>query len=175
MLGVAEAGRGRVYYQAPGGAVGLGEATELPYELPLVGWLSERAECGLRSAGLRLLEEGELLSFGSSAHCGAERLMRVHGQWRVLCNHHRAARVVHESQRLVHETLRTHLGGGGQKRARRLHPQPGCALVEGAELAGVVPLREVGQLVHHRIRPELDDRFAQRRRIKRVDHDRSNA
>ena len=66
-LGVAEAGRGRVYWQGPGGSPALAEATELPTSLPAAGWLRPATAEGLAAAGVRLLEESELRSFGVAA------------------------------------------------------------------------------------------------------------
>ena len=67
VLAVAEAGRGRVYFLAPGGEEGLAEPGDLPKNLPVVGWLRPATEAALSAAGLRLKPEGELRSFGSAA------------------------------------------------------------------------------------------------------------
>jgi hypothetical protein len=67
VLAVAEAGRGRVYFLAPGAAVGLGEPGELPAGLPLVGWLRPSTEAALRAAGLGFAPDGALRSFGEAA------------------------------------------------------------------------------------------------------------
>jgi tRNA A37 threonylcarbamoyladenosine modification protein TsaB len=66
-LAVAEAGRGRVYFLAPGGEEGLAEPGELPKSLPVVGWLRPITETALSAVGLRLKRDGELKSFGSAA------------------------------------------------------------------------------------------------------------
>lgn len=66
-LGVAEAGRGRVYWQAPGGSPALAEAAELPAGLPAAGWLRPATVQALEEAGVRVLEESRLRSFGEAA------------------------------------------------------------------------------------------------------------
>jgi tRNA A37 threonylcarbamoyladenosine modification protein TsaB len=66
-LAVAEAGRGRVYFLAPGGEEGLAEPRELRKNLPVVGWLRPATEAALSAVGLRLKPDGELKSFGSAA------------------------------------------------------------------------------------------------------------
>jgi tRNA threonylcarbamoyl adenosine modification protein YeaZ len=65
--GLSEAGRGRVYFQPPGGAAAVGEPVEVPTSHPAVGWLRERTAASLRAAGVRLLEEPELRRFGEAA------------------------------------------------------------------------------------------------------------
>jgi tRNA threonylcarbamoyl adenosine modification protein YeaZ len=65
--GLAEAGRGRVYHQAPGGEPGLAEPEELPRDLPAAGWLRHATAESVRAAGVRLLTEGELRPFGEAA------------------------------------------------------------------------------------------------------------
>jgi tRNA A37 threonylcarbamoyladenosine modification protein TsaB len=68
VLAVAEAGRGRVYYLAPGGGrPGLAEPAELPREWPVAGWLRSNTEQALAAAGLRIKGESELRTFGSAA------------------------------------------------------------------------------------------------------------
>ena len=66
-LAVAEAGRGRVYYLAPGSEPALGEPAELPRHLPLVGWLRPATEEALLAIGLRFRPESELRTFGAAA------------------------------------------------------------------------------------------------------------
>jgi tRNA threonylcarbamoyl adenosine modification protein YeaZ len=66
-VAVAEAGRGRIYYQVPGGGPELGEPGDLPAEWPVVGWLRASTEQAVRAAGRRFLEERELRSFGEAA------------------------------------------------------------------------------------------------------------
>ena len=56
--GVAEAGRGRVYYLVPGGTPQLGR----PPDLPCAGWLRPAT-----AAQLRMLPEDELLTFAQAA------------------------------------------------------------------------------------------------------------
>jgi tRNA threonylcarbamoyl adenosine modification protein YeaZ len=73
---LVEAGRGRLYWQAPGGEPRLGEGADLP-ALPAVGWLRPETAEAVRAAGVRLLADGELASFGRAAAAlagGAERL-----------------------------------------------------------------------------------------------------
>jgi hypothetical protein len=64
---VVEAGRGRLYWQAPNGEPRLGEAGELPRGLPAVGWLRTETAEALRAAGVMPLGEGETLSFAAAA------------------------------------------------------------------------------------------------------------
>jgi len=66
-LAVAEAGRGRVYYLAPGSEPQLGAPAELPRTLPLVGWLRAATEEALLEEGLRFRPESELRTFGAAA------------------------------------------------------------------------------------------------------------
>jgi tRNA A37 threonylcarbamoyladenosine modification protein TsaB len=77
VLAVAEAGRGRVYFLAPGGEEGLAEPGELRKNLPVVGWLRSTTEAALSAAGLRLKPEGELKSFGSAASTVLESADKV--------------------------------------------------------------------------------------------------
>jgi len=65
--GVAEAGRGRVYFQGDGGIPQLAEAAQVPREQALSGWLRPATALALAAAGVRLLPEEELLSFGEAA------------------------------------------------------------------------------------------------------------
>lgn len=67
VLAVAEAGRGRVYFLAPGAAPGLAEPHELPGDLPVVGWLRAATETALTAAGLHFQREQALRSFGAAA------------------------------------------------------------------------------------------------------------
>jgi glycoprotease family protein len=66
-LGLADAGRGRVYWLEPEGGVGHGEPGDLPRGLPGVGWLREGTAEAVRREGVRLLGEDELDSFGGAA------------------------------------------------------------------------------------------------------------
>jgi hypothetical protein len=64
---VAEAGRGRVYSLAPGADTQLSGPDDLPKDLPAVGWLRPATEFMLRSAGVDLVPEVMLRSFGAAA------------------------------------------------------------------------------------------------------------
>ena len=66
-VAVAEAGRGRVYYLAPGSRPELGEPADLPKTPPLVGWLRAATEEALLEEGLRFRPESELRTFGAAA------------------------------------------------------------------------------------------------------------
>ena len=70
---VTEAGRGRVYYLAPGSDPGLAEPGDLPRDLRIVGWLRPATEAALTATGLRFKPEVELRRFGA----GAEIRMRT--------------------------------------------------------------------------------------------------
>jgi tRNA threonylcarbamoyl adenosine modification protein YeaZ len=61
---LSEAGRGRVYHQAPGHEAGLAEPRDLPKDWPAVGWLRPATRDAVIAAGLRMKETGELKSFG---------------------------------------------------------------------------------------------------------------
>ena len=67
VIAVAEAGRGRVYYLAPGAEPALAEPGDLPHNFPVVGWLRLATEASLFAAGLRFKKESELQSFGAAA------------------------------------------------------------------------------------------------------------
>jgi len=64
VTGVAEAGRGRVYFRTPGGEEGIAEAAAVPGEGPAVGWLRPATAAALR---LPLVPEARLRSFGEAA------------------------------------------------------------------------------------------------------------
>jgi tRNA threonylcarbamoyl adenosine modification protein YeaZ len=66
-VALAEAGRGRVYNLAPGSEPQLSGPEDLPKDLPAVGWLRPATESLLRSAGVALLPDAELRSFGAAA------------------------------------------------------------------------------------------------------------
>jgi tRNA threonylcarbamoyl adenosine modification protein YeaZ len=68
VLAVTEAGRGRVYFLAPGAEAGLAEPADLPKHLPVVGWLRPATAAALSAEGLRLKPESELRSFASAAY-----------------------------------------------------------------------------------------------------------
>jgi len=67
VVAVAEAGRGRVYFLAPGSDPVLAEPAALPRDLPLAGWLQPSTEAALIAAGLHFKPEEELQSFGVAA------------------------------------------------------------------------------------------------------------
>jgi tRNA threonylcarbamoyl adenosine modification protein YeaZ len=77
VLAVAEAGRGRVYFQAPDGRRGLGEPSELPKDHEVVGWLRPDSEQAMREAGLRFRPEKALKSFGQAAAAMVETAAEV--------------------------------------------------------------------------------------------------
>jgi hypothetical protein len=58
-VAVVDAGRGRVYFQAPDGRRGIAEMGKVPRDWPAVGWL--------RLDGLQLLPESNLRTFGEAA------------------------------------------------------------------------------------------------------------
>jgi tRNA threonylcarbamoyl adenosine modification protein YeaZ len=67
VLAVAEAGRGRVYFLAPGSNRGLAEPDALPRNLPVAGWLQHATEAALKAAGLTFNRDSDLRSFGAAA------------------------------------------------------------------------------------------------------------
>ena len=64
---VLEAGRGRVYYQAPGGRPMHGDAADVPASHPLVGNVGEKTEAALVAAGHRFVPPAELRDFAAAA------------------------------------------------------------------------------------------------------------
>ena len=66
-VGVADAGRGRLYWLNPAGEVGHGRPGDLPRDLPAVGWLRATTADLLRREGVRLLDEREVDTFGTAA------------------------------------------------------------------------------------------------------------
>lgn len=64
---LVEAGRGRLYWQAPGGEPRLGDAAELPQGPAAVGWLRPATVEAVRAAGVRLLPDEELHGFAEAA------------------------------------------------------------------------------------------------------------
>lgn len=68
-VAVSDAGRGRVYYQAPDGRRGVAELAAVPREWPAVGWL--------RGGGLDLLPESGLRSFGAAVVFAREMAREV--------------------------------------------------------------------------------------------------
>jgi len=77
VVAVAEAGRGRVYSLAPGSEPQLTGPEDLPKDLPAVGWLRPATELSLRSAGVDLLPDAELRSFGAAASRLLESALEV--------------------------------------------------------------------------------------------------
>lgn len=65
--GVVEAGRGRLYWQEPGGAPALGEIDEVPRRTPLAGWLRATTAEALTSSGAEVLGEPELAGLAAAA------------------------------------------------------------------------------------------------------------
>lgn len=64
---LVEAGRGRLYWQPPGGEPRLSDPVELPRGFPAVGWLRPAAAEAVEAAGVRLLSEEELKGFARAA------------------------------------------------------------------------------------------------------------
>jgi tRNA threonylcarbamoyladenosine biosynthesis protein TsaB len=75
--GLSEAGRGRVYFLAPGSEPQLGDVVEVPTSQPATGWLRPQTAAAVRAAGVRLLEDFELRSFGDAAALALERAPEV--------------------------------------------------------------------------------------------------
>jgi tRNA threonylcarbamoyl adenosine modification protein YeaZ len=67
VVALSEAGRGRVYYQAPDGRRAAAEPGEVPREIPAVGWLRPATQSALEAAGVRFQADSELRSFGAAA------------------------------------------------------------------------------------------------------------
>ncbi|MFZ0218398.1 MAG: tRNA (adenosine(37)-N6)-threonylcarbamoyltransferase complex dimerization subunit type 1 TsaB [Candidatus Dormiibacterota bacterium] len=64
---LAEAGRGRVYLERAEGKVVVAEPAEIPHEVPAVGWLRGQTATAVRAAGVELLGDAALASFGTAA------------------------------------------------------------------------------------------------------------
>lgn len=64
---VIEAGRGRVYWRAPGQEALLGEPAEIPVTLPLVGDVTAKTQSALIAAGHRFVPDSELKDFAKAA------------------------------------------------------------------------------------------------------------
>ena len=77
VIAVTEAGRGRVYYLAPGSEPGLAEPGDLPHDLGVVGWLRPATKAALTAAGLRFKPELELRTFGAGAAIRLETAVEV--------------------------------------------------------------------------------------------------
>ena len=67
VLAVAEAGRGRVYYQSPDGSRGVAESEAVPLDWPVVGWLRPKTLAALEAAGHDIEPEAKLRTFGAAA------------------------------------------------------------------------------------------------------------
>jgi tRNA threonylcarbamoyladenosine biosynthesis protein TsaB len=67
VIAISEAGRGRLYYLAPGGRPALGEPKEIPKTHRLVGFVSAATGSALEEAGHLFVPERELGSFGAGA------------------------------------------------------------------------------------------------------------
>lgn len=65
--GLAEAGRGRVYYLTPDDKRGIAAADSVPPAWPATGWLRMQTRMSMESAGVKLLEESELNDFATAA------------------------------------------------------------------------------------------------------------
>jgi tRNA A37 threonylcarbamoyladenosine modification protein TsaB len=77
VVAVTEAGRGRVYFLAPGSEPGLAKPGDLPRDWPLAGWLRPATEAALVAAGLSLKPDSELRSFGAAASRRLESAFEV--------------------------------------------------------------------------------------------------
>jgi tRNA threonylcarbamoyl adenosine modification protein YeaZ len=69
VVALSEAGRGRVYYQAPDGARGIAAPEQVPAGWPAVGWL--------RTEEIELLPESRLRSFGEAVVAAREMELEV--------------------------------------------------------------------------------------------------
>jgi len=66
-IAVMEAGRGRVYYQLPGGKPMLGDPADIPSSHPLVGNVALKTEAALVDAGHRFIPAQELKDHSEAA------------------------------------------------------------------------------------------------------------
>ena len=64
---VLEAGRGRVYYQPPGGRPALGDPSDIPAAHPLVGNVTSKTEAALIAARHHFVPSPQLRDFASAA------------------------------------------------------------------------------------------------------------
>jgi tRNA threonylcarbamoyl adenosine modification protein YeaZ len=64
---LVEAGRGRLYWLAPGSRPRHGEPEDLPRDWPAVGWLRPATAEAVSRAGVRLLAEEEVAGLGAAA------------------------------------------------------------------------------------------------------------
>lgn len=69
VLAVSDAGRGRVYFQAPDGRRGVADAAAVPHEWPAAGWL--------RGELPQTLPESSLRSFGEAVVMAREKARKV--------------------------------------------------------------------------------------------------
>jgi tRNA threonylcarbamoyl adenosine modification protein YeaZ len=69
VVAVSEAGRGRVYFQAPDGSRGVTDAAAVPRQWPAAGWL--------RGDALETLPEDRLRSFGEAVLAAGEAAREV--------------------------------------------------------------------------------------------------
>jgi tRNA threonylcarbamoyl adenosine modification protein YeaZ len=67
VIAISEAGRGRLYYLAPGGMPALGEPKEIPKTHRLVGFVSAATKSALEEAGHLFASEHALGSLGAAA------------------------------------------------------------------------------------------------------------
>ena len=67
VIAISEAGRGRLYYLAPGGRPALGEPREIPKTHRLVGFVSALTRSALEDGGHLFAPDQELGSFGGAA------------------------------------------------------------------------------------------------------------
>src|SRR5258708_16367236 len=67
VIAISEAGRGRLYYLAPGGSPALGEPREIPKTHRLVGYVSAATESALRGTGHPFAPQPQLRSFCAAA------------------------------------------------------------------------------------------------------------
>ena len=77
VVAVTEAGRGRVYFLAPGSEAGLAEPEDLPRDWRVAGWLRPATEAALAAVGLSFKPESELRSFGAAAALRLESAFEV--------------------------------------------------------------------------------------------------
>jgi tRNA threonylcarbamoyl adenosine modification protein YeaZ len=69
-VAVSDAGRGRVYFQAPDGRRGVADVVDVPRAWPAVGWLRENVLPLLPEAGLRGFGEAVIVARGAAREVG---------------------------------------------------------------------------------------------------------
>ncbi len=74
---VIEAGRGRVYYQVPGGEAAHGEPADVPASHPLVGDVAPETGAALLATGHRFVPDGQLREFVAGASIVLETAREV--------------------------------------------------------------------------------------------------